>query len=262
MVPTLATNEQQQPPAVTAPRVSPDRGMDSGIECHRDDESISSGTSSHSGKSSSTQNSSSNQELANQSTSIIDPPTSPLSPPKTEVDILDQVVEDNRDHPPLESSSLLAGPDAPLPDIDLDELCKSHMSVHTLPEEKKSKPSGVSLQDLITGGKASFGLFVKWLKGIPLFTNLPTNDRVSCVKACYIEQLLLTIVYRSLVLQSDGMVMDSGTEFKPDEVKHSLMSYGIGRVVGELMGTFKSLNLDFKEFVCLRLLLLFNPGLY
>ena len=249
---------------------SPEQGRDSGIDSHKDDDSSSSEVfrsdrqysppSPSSSQSSSSKGSSTLQELANRSTSVAEPPSPQTLPSKYEAGVLDQIKEEDSDHPPPRKESYLSGPDAPLPDLELDVLCKSHRIVHTLPEETKNTPQAVNITDLIKGGKATLGMFVKWIKGIPLFTNLPVVDRVSCVKACYIEQMILTIVYRSLILQSEGMVMGSGKEFKAEEVEHSLISYSIGRIMSELMGNFKSLDLDYKEFICLRLLFLFNPG--
>ena len=249
---------------------SPEQGGDSGIDSHKDDDSSSSEVfrsdrqysppSPSSSQSSSNQSSSTPQELASRTTSVAEPPSPNTLPSKCEARVLDQIKEEDSDHPPARKESFLGGPDAPLPDLDLDELCKTHRIVHTLPDEKKNTPQAVNITDLIKGGKATFGMFVKWIKGIPLFTNLPVVDRVSCVKACYIEQMILTIVYRSLILQSEGMVLGSGKEFKAEEVEHSLISYSIGRIMSELMGNFKSLDLDYKEFICLRLLFLFNPG--
>ena len=248
---------------------------DSGIDSHKDDDSTISDVSSvfsgkslqpfsppspSSSQSSSNQSSSTPQELASRTTSVAEPPSPNTLPSKHEARVLDQIKEEDSDHPPARKESFLGGPDAPLPDLDLDELCKTHRSIHTMPEKKQSEAGSIGMAELIKNGKASFGMFVKWIKGIPLFTNLPVVDRVSCVKACYIEQLILTIVYRSLILQSEGMVMGSGKEFKAAEVENSLISYGIGRIMSELMGNFKSLDLDYKEFICLRLLFLFNPG--
>jgi hypothetical protein len=198
-------------------------------------------------------------ELVSQTTSITECP-SPLSqPPGEEVSPVEQTQEESEECLAHKGQSLLSGPDVPIPDVDLDELCKSHRDVHTLPQEKPSSSSQIGMQELIKNAKVSFGLFIKWIKGIPLFCAIPTKERVACVKACYIEQLMLTIMYRSLILRSEGMVMSSGKEFKPGEVNNALISYGIGRIIGELMGAFKSLDLDYKEFICLRLLFLFNP---
>jgi hypothetical protein len=241
--------------------VSPEGGRDSGIDSNKDDDSTASEVFLNGNPSSpeSSKCSSVVPELVGQSTSGLVPPAPTTRPPKEEGSMLEQIKKESKEVPSFRKESFISGPDAPLVDLDLDELCKTHRLVHTLPEEKKATPQAVNIGDLIAGGKATFGLFVKWIKGIPLFCEIPPTERVACVKACYIEQMILTIIYRSLILQSEGMVLTSGKEFKPEEVDNALVSYSIGRIMGELMGAFKSLDLDYKEFICLRLLFLFNP---
>ena len=43
-------------------------------------------------------------------------------------------------------------------------------------------------------------------------------------------------------------------------MRHELVSYTMARIMGEVMGAFMNLELEHKEFVCLRLLFLFSPG--
>ena len=271
---TTVEKESDCSHAVLSRSYTPCSQNDSGVDSHKDDDSVfsSNASSIFSDKSmpfysppSPPLSSSARTplpELVSQTTSITECP-SPLSqPPGEEVSPVEQTQEESEECLAHKGQSLLSGPDVPIPDVDLDELCKSHRDVHTLPQEKPSSSSQIGMQELIKNAKVSFGLFIKWIKGIPLFCAIPTKERVACVKACYIEQLMLTIMYRSLILRSEGMVMSSGKEFKPGEVNNALISYGIGRIIGELMGAFKSLDLDYKEFICLRLLFLFNPGLF
>ena len=176
-------------------------------------------------------------------------------------EIVQKVTEPVPGQPQTQASDFLPGPDIPLPDLNLDQLIASHQESQAPPEATKEVgESGVSLANLMKGAKHTLASFVKWVKTIDSFCQLPKEDRLRCVKGCWIEQMILSIVYRSLILQSGKLVMSSGATFKAEDMRHELVAYTMARIMGEVMGSFKSLELDHKEFVCLRLLFLFSPG--
>ena len=190
-------------------------------------------------------------------------PDAPTAPKEnlTREQVLQKVAEPVPGQPQTQASDFLSGPDVPLPELDLDTLIMSHQETQTPPPATEDVgESGVSMPGLLSGAKQTLASFVKWVRMIDAFCQLPKEDRLRCVKGSWIEQMILSIVYRSLILQSGKLVLSSGTAFQAEDMRHELVSYTMARIMGEVMGTFKNLELDHKEFVCMRLLFLFSPG--
>ena len=178
---------------------------------------------------------------------------SPLKPPSTQPS---QVPKPQKD-------TLISGPDVPLADINLDSLIESHNDMFKFPTQvKEIDKDGVDIKPLIDSAKQSLAMLCGWFRSVPTFMQLPQEDRVKCLKACWVEQVVLNLVFRSVVQTPDeGLLFHTGMKMaKSDSINHSLVSYTLGRIKGELMTVFKDLQLDYKEFVVIRLLVLLNPG--
>ena len=166
--------------------------------------------------------------------------------------------------PEPRKDTLISGPDVPLVDIDLDALIQSHDDMFQFPTQVKEvdKVDGVDVKPLLDSGRQSLLMLGSWFRSVPTFMQLPREDRVKCLRACWADQGLLSLVFRSVVQTPDeGVLLHSGIKLATgNSIKHSLASYTLGRIMGEIMTVFKDLQLDYKEFVIIRLLVLFNPG--
>ena len=163
--------------------------------------------------------------------------------------------------PKAQKETLICGPDVPLADIDLDALIKSHNNLFKFPAQVK-ETSGIGLKPLVSSAKQSMMMLADWFRSIPTFMQLPQEDRVKCLKACWLDQAILSLVFRSFVhAPGQGLLFHTGVKVATNkEINHSLGSYSAGRVMGELMSVFKDLEMDYKEFVIIRLLVLLSPG--
>lgn len=163
--------------------------------------------------------------------------------------------------PKARKDTLISGPDVPLADIDLDALIESHNDLFKFPTQVKES-SGVDLKPLVSSAKQSMMMLASWFRSIPTFMQLPLEDRVKCLKACWLDQAILSLVFRSVVqAPGQGFLFHSGVKLaKANEINHSLGSYSAGRIMAELMSVFKDLEMDYKEFVVIRLLVLLSPG--
>ena len=165
--------------------------------------------------------------------------------------------------PKPRKDTLISGPDVPLVDIDLDALIQSHNDMFKFPTQvKEIDKAGVDVKPLLDSGRQSLLMLGSWFRSVPTFMQLPREDRVKCLRACWADQGLLSLVFRSVVQTPDeGVLLHSGIKLATgNSIKHSLASYTLGRIMGEIMTVFKDLQLDYKEFVIIRLLVLFNPG--
>ena len=166
--------------------------------------------------------------------------------------------------PKPRKDTLISGPDVPLVDIDLDALIQSHNDMFKFPTKMKEidKTEAVDLKPLLDSGRQSLLMLGNWFRSVPTFMQLPREDRVKCLRACWVDQAILSLVFRSVVQTPDeGVLFHSGIKMATgNSINHSLASYSVGRIMGEIMTVFKDLQLDYKEFVIIRLLVLFNPG--
>ena len=161
-----------------------------------------------------------------------------------------------------DNPSNVSGPDVPLPLFDLDYLIQKHDEALQFSTPSVPSGDGVSLNVIAKGGTKSIGDFITWLKNVKSFTGLPRPARLAIVKCCWMDQCLLNVVYRTFIQGSkeDRIVTSAGFEVNAGDVKHSLMAYTFGRIAKEIIPIYRDLELDYKELICLRLLLLFDPG--
>lgn len=99
---------------------------------------------------------------------------------------------------------------------------------------------------------------MEWFKSLPLLNDISESDKRVLSRTAWIELMLINLTKQSLhldngVLLCKGQVLD----FSTAEVT------GIGDImhrVMQLTAKFKELNLDDAEFVCLKVIVLLNPG--
>ena len=190
----------------------------------------------------------------------------PLKPCSTQLPALakENPVKPHPAHVPKpRKDTLISGPDVPLVDIDLDALIQSHNDMFKFPTQvKEIDKAGVDVKPLLDSGRQSLLMLGSWFRSVPTFMQLRQENRVKCLRACWVDQAILSLVFRSVVQTPDeGLLFHSGIKMATTgSIKHSLTSYIANRIMGELMAVFKGLELDYKEFVIIRLLVLLNPG--
>ena len=166
--------------------------------------------------------------------------------------------------PKPQKDTLISGPDVPLVDVDLDALIHSHNDMFKFPTQVKEvdKTEAVDVKPLIVAGRQSVLMLGSWFRSVPTFMQLRQENRVKCLRACWVDQAVLSLVFRSVVqTPGEGLLFHGGIKMATGgSIKHSLTSYIVSRIMGELITVFKDLELDYKEFVIIRLLVLLNPG--
>lgn len=99
---------------------------------------------------------------------------------------------------------------------------------------------------------------LEWFKCLPLLRDISENDKRILSGSAWIELMLINLTKQSLhldngVLLCPGQVLDFSTA----------EATGIGDImhrVMQLTAKFKELNLDDAEFVCIKVIILLNPG--
>ena len=98
----------------------------------------------------------------------------------------------------------------------------------------------------------------EWFTCLPLLLDINENDQRVLSRSAWIELMLINLTKQSLhldngVLLCQGQVLDFTTA----------EATGIGDImhrVMQLTAKFKELNLDDAEFVCIKVIILLNPG--
>lgn len=138
---------------------------------------------------------------------------------------------------------------------------------HEPPPEKYSEEcAGCQLED--TGQKtlahvtqqaeAQIKRNLEWFKRLPLLHKINENDKRVLSRSAWIELMLINLTKQSLQLDDrvrlcQGQVLDFS----------AAQATGIGDImhrVMQLTAKFKELNLDDAEFVCIKVIILLNPG--
>lgn len=99
---------------------------------------------------------------------------------------------------------------------------------------------------------------LEWFKCLPFLHSICDRDQKTLSKSAWVELMLINLTKQSLQLENgvrlcEGQVLDYSTA----EVT------GIGDImhrVMQLTAKFKELNLDDAEFVCIKVIILLNPG--
>lgn len=99
---------------------------------------------------------------------------------------------------------------------------------------------------------------LEWFKCLPLLHDISESDKRALSRSSWIELMLINLTKQSLQLDN-GVLLCKGQvlDFSTAEVT------GIGDImhrVMQLTAKFKELNLDDAEFVCIKVIVLLNPG--
>ena len=99
---------------------------------------------------------------------------------------------------------------------------------------------------------------LEWFKFLPLLHDISESDKRVLSRSAWIELMLINLTKQSLQLDN-GVLLCKGQvlDFSTAEVT------GIGDImhrVMQLTAKFKELNLDDAEFVCIKVIVLLNPG--
>lgn len=133
----------------------------------------------------------------------------------------------------------------PSPGIDLDAMvarCKGRLATDAhRGADVKSLLSGESTAPLLNAVRQ----VVDWANSIPAFMRLPVEAQCKALQNCWVEQLCLHLVYCG-ASTSGGRETSGGMP--------------MAKLAKEVGRTVRKLELDDKDVICLRLLLLFNAG--
>lgn len=99
---------------------------------------------------------------------------------------------------------------------------------------------------------------VKWCRSLPLFQEIPMDDKVALLHNSWVELLLFSCCYRSM--STPGQVRISPFRgVTVDEAKSLGISNVIERIIN-LTDHLRRLQLDECEYVCLKVIILMTPG--
>ena len=135
---------------------------------------------------------------------------------------------------------------SPLPPVDLDKLVKMQEDSIRILSKRVDKEGVESAQETLM-------LLITWAQSIPAFVKLPRDAKQKCLKNCWAEQILLSLIYRRM---KNGTHDKHSTEGMHQDDFASVLT----RLAKEVGKTVKHLKLNSREVVCLQLLLLFNAG--
>ncbi|XP_015803974.1 nuclear receptor subfamily 5, group A, member 5 isoform X2 [Nothobranchius furzeri] len=107
-----------------------------------------------------------------------------------------------------------------------------------------------------------FGL-VEWARNSSLFKELKVEDQMVLLQSCWSELLVLDHLCRQVTYGKDGCIyLVTGQQIEVSTITSqagATLSSLVSRTQ-DLVSKIKALHLDRQEFVCLKHLVLFNPG--
>nr|AID52844.1 hepatocyte nuclear factor 4 [Tigriopus japonicus] len=125
-----------------------------------------------------------------------------------------------------------------------------------------------SISNIGDSMKQQLLILVEWAKHIPVFSKLSIDDQVALLRAHAGEHLLLGVTRRSmhlkdiLLLGNDMIIpkdpQDWGNPWLNETQDTVVRHIGI-RVMNELVGPFKEIQIDETEFACLKAIVFFDP---
>lgn len=99
---------------------------------------------------------------------------------------------------------------------------------------------------------------VDWAKRIPHFMELPTDDQVTLLRAGWNELLIAGFSHRSIAVK-DCLLLSTGMRIHRTSAYKAGVGIIFDRVLTELVGKMRDMNVDKTELGCLRAVILFNP---
>ncbi|OWA54353.1 Hepatocyte nuclear factor 4-alpha [Hypsibius exemplaris] len=128
-----------------------------------------------------------------------------------------------------------------------------------LVQDPSSLPKRIAtIQDVCQSMKQQLLILVEWAKYIPPFCELTLDDQVALLRAHAGEHLVLGVARRSVHLK-DILLLGNESMIVP----HSSTEVDIGRIAArvlqELIRPFREIQIDDKEFACMKAVVFFDP---
>ncbi|KAL3866257.1 hypothetical protein ACJMK2_043571 [Sinanodonta woodiana] len=170
----------------------------------------------------------------------------------------------------------LIGPDANTKVENESEATEDHIDVTSLGNEKRHTGNGSGTQcsmqysysdaHLYTSGHETMYecsarllfMAIRWAKNLPSFANLPFRDQVILLEETWSDLFLLCAIQWSIPMESSPLLMTPESSPSAGNGKSSSGFIDI-RILQEVFGRFKTLQVDPGEFACLKAIALFRP---
>lgn len=135
----------------------------------------------------------------------------------------------------------------------------SHQITASLPRMKTDVTSraSASIANISDSMKQQLLVLIEWAKYIPAFSELPLDDQVALLRAHAGEHLLLGVTkrsmdYKDILLLGNGYIIHRNTEDRE-------ISCIANRILDELVQPLQEIQMDEKEFACLKAIVFFDP---
>ncbi|VDM44364.1 unnamed protein product [Toxocara canis] len=131
-----------------------------------------------------------------------------------------------------------------------------------LRSETNDQQTGLAtLDDVVKSFHQQLALLVEWAKTLPQLASLTLDDQASLLKANAAQLIVLGVAYRST--HCDDAICLANDTFV---TRRHAMSVGdmnavAGRIIDEVVSPMKQLGIDKSEYVTLKAILFFNPGM-
>jgi hypothetical protein len=97
-----------------------------------------------------------------------------------------------------------------------------------------------------------------WFEKLPLLLDISTSDKTTLIRNCWVELMLANLIKNSQLLEDKAMLCTRQVlDYQTAETT------GIGDImqrVVQMASKFREFRLDHVEFVCMKIIVLLNPG--
>ncbi|XP_033754012.1 hepatocyte nuclear factor 4-gamma-like isoform X1 [Pecten maximus] len=114
-----------------------------------------------------------------------------------------------------------------------------------------------STDDVAESMKQQLLVLVEWAKYIPCFCELPLDDQVALLRAHAGEHLVLGCARRSM--SSNDMLLLGNDAIIPRHCQDADMGRVASRILDELTGPLREVQIDDSEFACMKAIVFFDP---
>ncbi|PIK49040.1 putative nuclear receptor subfamily 5 group A member 2 isoform X3 [Apostichopus japonicus] len=101
--------------------------------------------------------------------------------------------------------------------------------------------------------------FVDWARNSVFFKELKVEDQMKLLQSSWSELLLLDHLYRQASYNGEHILLITGQTIDPNTLPLREMG-DVVEQLNRLVMRMRELKLDYKDFVCLKFLILLNPG--
>ncbi|KHN77207.1 Nuclear hormone receptor family member nhr-69, partial [Toxocara canis] len=144
-------------------------------------------------------------------------------------------------------------------------ICDTGLQRLTSSRSANDQQTGLAtLDDVVKSFHQQLALLVEWAKTLPQFASLTLDDQASLLKANAAQLIVLGVAYRSthcddaICLANDTFVTRRHAMSVGDMKYFSAVA---GRIIDEVVSPMKQLGIDKSEYVTLKAILFFNPGM-